>query len=94
MFPHRTATMSRTLEIPLCASSKYSSPVRLRENKFMRPQPILIIFDLLDKFEDVSLGQWLALTPPELVKAHLQLSDDTIAKLNTTKVTVAGSSNA
>ncbi|KIP11064.1 hypothetical protein PHLGIDRAFT_21943 [Phlebiopsis gigantea 11061_1 CR5-6] len=45
-----------------------------------------------DKFEDVSLGQWLALTPPELVKAHLQLSDDTIAKLNTTKVTVTGPS--
>lgn len=50
------------------------------------------ITQYLDKFEDVSLGQWLALTPPELVKAHLQLSDDTIAKLNTTKVTVAGPS--
>ncbi|GJE85584.1 oxalate decarboxylase family bicupin [Phanerochaete sordida] len=42
-----------------------------------------------DKFEDISLGQWLALTPPEIVKAHLQLSDETISKLNTTKVVVA-----
>ncbi|KAJ7239409.1 oxalate decarboxylase [Mycena haematopus] len=28
-----------------------------------------------DKFQDISLNQWLALTPPNLVKAHLQLSD-------------------
>ncbi|KAI0806353.1 RmlC-like cupin domain-containing protein [Irpex lacteus] len=39
-----------------------------------------------DKFEDISLGQWLALSPPELVKDHLQLDDATIARLNTTKV--------
>ncbi|KAI0766083.1 oxalate decarboxylase [Irpex lacteus] len=41
-----------------------------------------------DKFEDISLGQWLALSPPELVKDHLQLEDATIARLNTTKGTV------
>lgn len=29
--------------------------------------------------------QWLALTPPELVKAHLQLSDETIGQLSKTK---------
>ncbi|KAI0347967.1 Bicupin oxalate decarboxylase oxidase [Trametopsis cervina] len=46
-----------------------------------------------DKFEDISLNQWLALTPPELVKAHLQLDDDTLKKLNTTKITVTGPSN-
>ena len=34
--------------------------------------------------------QWLALTPPDLVKAHLQLDDDTIAKLSKTKYTVVG----
>ncbi|QRW25028.1 spherulin-1A protein [Rhizoctonia solani] len=34
-----------------------------------------------DKYEDISLNQWLALTPPDMVKAHLQLSDDTISKL-------------
>ncbi|KAJ7049513.1 oxalate decarboxylase [Mycena amicta] len=32
-------------------------------------------------FQDLSLNQWLALTPPEVVKAHLGLSDATIASL-------------
>ncbi|KAI0332965.1 oxalate decarboxylase [Cubamyces sp. BRFM 1775] len=41
-------------------------------------------------FEDVSLEQWLALTPPALVKQHLQLSDSTIAKFNKTKNYVVG----
>lgn len=39
---------------------------------------------------DRCVRQWLALTPPELVKAHLQLSDAALGKLNTTKVVVAG----
>ncbi|KAI0359662.1 oxalate decarboxylase [Trametes cingulata] len=43
-----------------------------------------------DRFEDVSLEQWLALTPPALVKQHLQLSDRTIAKFNKTKDYVVG----
>ncbi|KAF7317258.1 Oxalate decarboxylase [Mycena chlorophos] len=38
-----------------------------------------------DKYQDVSLNQWLALTPPALVKAHLGLSDETIASLSKTK---------
>ncbi|KAM5530414.1 hypothetical protein V8D89_015925 [Ganoderma adspersum] len=38
-----------------------------------------------DIFRDISLNQWLALTPPELVKAHLQLSDETIAHLSKDK---------
>ncbi|OCH85111.1 oxalate oxidase [Obba rivulosa] len=42
------------------------------------------------KFEDVSLTQWLALSPPALVKAHLQLSDDVINSLNKTKPFVVG----
>ncbi|KAJ7732147.1 oxalate decarboxylase [Mycena metata] len=40
------------------------------------------------QFQDISLNQWLALTPPELVKAHLQLSDATIASLSKTKPVV------
>ncbi|CUA74828.1 oxalate decarboxylase [Rhizoctonia solani] len=44
-----------------------------------------------DKYEDISLNQWLALTPPEMVKAHLQLSDDTISKLQKVKPVVVGS---
>ncbi|KDN47192.1 hypothetical protein RSAG8_03671, partial [Rhizoctonia solani AG-8 WAC10335] len=43
-----------------------------------------------DKYEDISLNQWLALTPPEMVKAHLQLSDDTISKLQKVKPVVVG----
>ena len=49
---------------------------------------------LTDKFEDVSLNQWLALTPPDLVKAHLNLDDETIAALSKTKKTVVGPSNS
>jgi mannose-6-phosphate isomerase-like protein (cupin superfamily) len=30
-----------------------------------------------DRYADVSLNQWIALTPPELVKAHLNLDDAT-----------------
>jgi oxalate decarboxylase len=36
-------------------------------------------------FADISLSQWMALVPPELVKAHLNLDDATIAKLSKTK---------
>ncbi|CAL1716021.1 unnamed protein product [Somion occarium] len=43
-----------------------------------------------DRFQDISLNQWLALTPPELVKAHLQLDDETIGHLSKTKPTVIG----
>ncbi|KAH9850279.1 oxalate decarboxylase [Lenzites betulinus] len=43
-----------------------------------------------DRFQDISLQQWLALTPPALVKAHLDLDDDTIARLSKTKLTVVG----
>ncbi|KAJ7629645.1 oxalate decarboxylase [Mycena polygramma] len=43
-----------------------------------------------DRFQDISLNQWLALTPPALVKAHLQLSDETIASLTKTKAIVVG----
>ena len=43
-----------------------------------------------DKFQDVSLSQWLALTPPALVQAHLNLDDDLINHLNKTKQVVVG----
>jgi oxalate decarboxylase len=38
-----------------------------------------------DRFADVSLNQWMALTPPELVKAHLNLEDETMAELSKDK---------
>ncbi len=43
-----------------------------------------------DRFQDISLGQWLALTPPALVQAHLQLSDEVMSHLNKTKQIVVG----
>jgi len=43
-----------------------------------------------DRFQDVSLSQWLALSPPELVKAHLQISDETFSHFNKTKQVVVG----
>ncbi|KAH9925464.1 oxalate decarboxylase [Amylocystis lapponica] len=43
-----------------------------------------------DVYQDISLNQWLALTPPELVKAHLQLSDQTIQHLSKTKPVIVG----
>ncbi|MCJ1311855.1 hypothetical protein MMC25_005528 [Agyrium rufum] len=33
------------------------------------------------KFTDISMGQWLGLTPPQVVKDTLKLSDDTISRL-------------
>lgn len=50
----------------------------------------LINYNLLTRI-NVSVSQWLALTPPEMVKAHLQLSDETIAQLSKIKPTVIGS---
>ncbi|KAI0714268.1 oxalate decarboxylase [Cerioporus squamosus] len=47
-----------------------------------------------DRFQDISLAQWLALTPPELVKAHLDLDDATLASLSKTKKTVVGPSGS
>jgi oxalate decarboxylase len=34
-----------------------------------------------DRFADVSLNQWMGLTPPELVRAHLNLDPQTMAAL-------------
>jgi oxalate decarboxylase len=38
-----------------------------------------------DRFADVSLNQWMALTPPELVRAHLNVDDAFIAALSKEK---------
>ncbi|KAJ1303774.1 hypothetical protein OPQ81_008197 [Rhizoctonia solani] len=43
-----------------------------------------------DVYEDISLNQWLALTPPDMVKAHLQLDDETISLLQKVKPVVVG----
>jgi oxalate decarboxylase/phosphoglucose isomerase-like protein (cupin superfamily) len=41
-----------------------------------------------DRYQDVSLSQWLALTPPAVVKAHLNVSDETIAHMSKKKQVV------
>ncbi|KZT29786.1 oxalate decarboxylase [Neolentinus lepideus HHB14362 ss-1] len=41
-------------------------------------------------YQDISLSQWLALTPPALVKAHLNISDELIASLSRSKQVVVG----
>ena len=38
-----------------------------------------------DRFEDISLNQWMALTPPELVREHLNLGDEAMAALRREK---------
>lgn len=38
-----------------------------------------------DHYADVSLGQWMGVLPPKLVKAHLNLNDDVIAGLPRSK---------
>jgi oxalate decarboxylase len=50
------------------------------ENTGQEPLRFLEMFRS-DRFADVSLSQWLALTPPELVQAHLNLDARTIAAL-------------
>jgi oxalate decarboxylase len=38
-----------------------------------------------DRFADLSLNQWMALVPPALVKAHLNVDDATVAALSKDK---------
>jgi oxalate decarboxylase len=47
----------------------------------------LVFFEMFrsDHYADVSLAQWMGVLPPELVKAHLNLDDTTIANLPRTK---------
>lgn len=54
------------------------------------PMSFLALF-AAPRYEDMSFQQWLALLPPELVKAHLGLPDDVIAGLKKEKqVVVSG----
>jgi len=49
----------------------------------------LEIFDS-DRVQDISLSQWLALTPPAIVSANLGISDEVIAAISKTKQVVVG----
>lgn len=54
------------------------------ENQGDEPLLFLEMFKT-NRFSDVSLNQWLALSPPELVKAHLNVGPSTIAALQKEK---------
>ena len=45
------------------------------------------------RFQDVSLNQWVALTPPELVQAHLNLNQTVMGSLRKEKWPVIKNSN-
>ena len=57
------------------------------ENTGTTPLRFLEIFKS-DYYADVSLNQWMALTPPELVNAHLKLGPQFMASLRKNKVPV------
>jgi oxalate decarboxylase len=54
------------------------------ENIGDEPLSFLAMF-ASDRYADVSLNQWMALTPPELVSAHLNLDDATMRALSKSK---------
>jgi oxalate decarboxylase/phosphoglucose isomerase-like protein (cupin superfamily) len=47
----------------------------------------VVVLEVLqaEKFTDMSMGQWLALTPPQIIKDTLGLPDDVIAHLSKDK---------
>ncbi len=57
------------------------------ENTGATPMRFLEVFKS-SYYADVSLDQWMALTPPELVQAHLKLDPQTMAALRKEKVPV------
>jgi oxalate decarboxylase len=58
------------------------------ENTGDQPLRFLALFRS-DHYADISLSQWMAVVPPELVRAHLNLDDETIAALSKQKRFVA-----
>ena len=59
------------------------------ENTGSTPLRLLEMFRS-DRFEDVSLNQWMALTPEKLVKEHLNVDDQVIRALKKEKDPVVG----
>ena len=57
------------------------------ENTGSTPLRFLEIFKS-SYYADVSLNQWMALTPPELVSAHLKLNSQVMGALRKEKVPV------
>lgn len=59
------------------------------ENTGDEPLLLLAMFRS-DHYADVSLSQWLGVLPPELVKAHLNLDDETLRALPKQKPVMVG----
>ncbi|RWR01369.1 oxalate decarboxylase [[Pantoea] beijingensis] len=59
------------------------------ENTGGKPLIFLELFKS-DHYADISLNQWLASTPPALVKQHLQLDDTFMQALNKNKTPIVG----
>jgi oxalate decarboxylase len=59
------------------------------ENVGDEPVRVLNVFNR-GAYRDVSLNQWLALTPPDLVRGHLGLGEDFMATLTQTRRPVVG----
>jgi oxalate decarboxylase len=57
------------------------------ENTDDQPLQFLEMFRS-DRFADISLTQWLAVTPPKLVQAHLNLDPSTVAALSKDKAVI------
>jgi oxalate decarboxylase len=57
------------------------------ENTGSTPLRFLEVFKS-SYYADVSLNQWLALTPPDLVKVHLDLNQEFMDALRKTKAPV------
>jgi oxalate decarboxylase/phosphoglucose isomerase-like protein (cupin superfamily) len=77
-FPHGSFSESSTFLLSEESMSHYV------QNTGAGPLKFLELFRS-PRFEDVSLNQWLALTPAELVKAHLGLDQNTIDRLSKNK---------
>ena len=61
---------------------EFRSGLRPNENTGTTKLPFLELWRT-DKFSDISLRQWLAGTPFELVQAHLRIDKTVLAKIPT-----------
>jgi oxalate decarboxylase len=80
--------MTKGVMTPYPPSSPYPSPT---DTTSENTDPTLVRFLELFRssyFADVSLDQWMALTPPELVSAHLKLDQQVMAALRKSKAPV------
>lgn len=70
-------------------SGMFRSKSHYVENTGQAPLKFIELFRS-NRFEDVSLNQWLALTPPLLVKSHLALDQGTIDHFSREKKVIVG----